>query len=147
MSTAKPCSTAMSSPPVAASQRILACVQCQQRKVKCDRKFPCANCVKARAQCVPANTLPPRQRRRRFPERELLERLRRYEGLLRQNNIDFEPLHTPAVVKASPSSEDRGYDSPNDGNSGEQTVRADPPSTEKTTVKEEPVYQARLRST
>lgn len=84
-------------------QRVLACVLCQQRKVqrphirlsldlqsnmnvlkpltdrhvscmqvKCDRTFPCSNCVKTYAQCVPA-ILAPRQRRRRFPERELLE--------------------------------------------------------------------------
>lgn len=26
--------------------RILACVLCQHRKIKCDRNFPCANCVK-----------------------------------------------------------------------------------------------------
>lgn len=38
-------------------------------------------------------TLAPRQRRRQFPERELLERLRKYEDLLRQNSIDFEPFY------------------------------------------------------
>ena len=26
--------------------RILACVLCQHRKIKCDRTFPCANCIK-----------------------------------------------------------------------------------------------------
>jgi hypothetical protein len=41
---------------------------------------------------VPGN-LAPRQRRRRFPERELLDRLRHYEDLLSQHNIAFEPLH------------------------------------------------------
>ncbi|KAF2664246.1 hypothetical protein BT63DRAFT_418372 [Microthyrium microscopicum] len=74
------------------SQRILACVLCQQRKVKCDRRFPCANCTKAGAKCVQA-TLAPRGRRRRFPERDLLQRLRHYEELLRDHNIKFEPLH------------------------------------------------------
>lgn len=74
------------------SQRVLACVLCQQRKVKCDRKFPCTSCIKSRAQCTPAAPIP-RRRKRRFPERELLERLRKYEDLLRQNNIEFEPLH------------------------------------------------------
>ena len=73
--------------------RVLACVLCQQRKVKCDRNFPCANCVRSHAQCVPAATQSLRQRRRRFPERELLDRLRHYESLLRQNDIAFEPLH------------------------------------------------------
>jgi hypothetical protein len=93
MSTAEFSASAESShPPVPKPQRVLACVLCQQRKVKCDRQFPCGNCVKARVQCVPA-TLAPRQRKRRYPERHLLERLRKYEDLLRQNNIDFVPLH------------------------------------------------------
>ena len=96
-------------------QRVLACVLCQQRKVKCDRKFPCSHCRRAGAQCVPAG-LVQRQRRRRFPERELLERVRYYEGLLRQHNIKFEPLHggspeqmhTPQNDHASPSEEGDG---------------------------------------
>lgn len=81
-------------------QRALACVICQQRKVKCDRQFPCANCVKSRAQCVPATQVA--RRRRRFPERELLERLRHYEGLLRHHNIKFEPMHVDAKGTPSP---------------------------------------------
>ena len=75
-------------------QRVLACTLCSQRKVKCDRKFPCANCTKVGAQCIPA-ALVPRQRKRRFPERELLDRLQRYEGLLRQHDVKFEPIHEP----------------------------------------------------
>lgn len=91
------------------SRRILACVLCQQRKVKCDRQFPCNNCVRAGAQCITAGT---RQRRRRFPERELLERLRRYEGLLRRNNIQFEPLHPDPSATASEITGDDGADRP-----------------------------------
>lgn len=83
------------------SQRVLACVLCQQRKIKCDRRFPCANCVKGKAVCVPA-TQNTRQRRRRFPERDLLERIRHYESLLRQNNVAFEPLHKEAVTSHCP---------------------------------------------
>ncbi|KAK6502402.1 hypothetical protein TWF506_002983 [Arthrobotrys conoides] len=91
-------------------QRVLSCVLCQQRKVKCDRKFPCSHCRRTGAQCVPAG-LVQRQRRRRFPERELLDRVRYYESLLRQHNIRFEPLHagsveqmhTPLTEHASPS--------------------------------------------
>lgn len=91
-------------------QRVLACVLCQQRKVKCDRKFPCANCVKSRAQCVPA-TLAQRRRRRRFPERELLERLRKYEDLLRQNNITFEPFHKESTRERDSLNAGSGHDS------------------------------------
>ncbi|KAF5985002.1 C6 transcription factor [Fusarium coicis] len=82
--------------------RVLACVLCQQRKVKCDRTFPCSNCVKHGVQCVPATQ--PRQRRRRFPERELLDRLRRYEALMKQNNVKFDPLHEDnGTEKSSPN--------------------------------------------
>lgn len=91
-------------------QRVLACILCQQRKVRCDRKFPCANCTKARAQCVPG-TFSQRQRRRRFPERELLERIRKYEDLLRLNNVPFDPLHKNL---------DKGKD-PLNGESGDES--------------------------
>lgn len=45
----------------------------------------------------------PRQRKRRFPERELLERLRKYEAIMRQNNVKFDALHDGTNdVKSSP---------------------------------------------
>ena len=89
-------------------------------------------------QCVPA-TLAPRRRRRRFPERELLDRLRKYEDLLRQNNIKFEPLHKDlAGEKESPNAEG-GYDSDNDQ---PDAVGADWQSP-LTTAKSERVYEAR----
>lgn len=68
------------------------CLACQRRKVKCDRRSPCGNCVKHQVTCVPP-VKQARQRRRRFPERELLDRLQIYENLLRKNGVDFEPLH------------------------------------------------------
>ncbi|KAK7931134.1 C6 transcription factor [Apiospora marii] len=86
------------------SQRVLACVLCQQRKVKCDRKFPCSGCVKHGIQCVPATQT--RRRRRRFPERDLLARLRYYEDLLRQNKIKFDPLHGPSQPSSSVHDDD-----------------------------------------
>ncbi|KAI1630024.1 putative C6 transcription factor [Exophiala viscosa] len=140
-------SPAISTPPASARtvvkpQRVLACVLCQQRKVRCDRRFPCANCVKSSAQCVPA-TLVPRQRRRRVPERELLERLRRYETLLRQNKIDFEPLHTSTAEKTSPNEDIKSIDSPDDGHSEENTLTPDQPATGKAPAKAETVFEAR----
>ena len=83
------------SPPPRSSklqQRVLACVLCQQRKVKCNRRFPCSNCVKAQIECMPA-TLTPRRKRRPVPnDRELLGRILEYEELLRRNKVEFEPL-------------------------------------------------------
>lgn len=81
------------------------CVLCQQRKVKCDRQKPCANCLKARAECVPSAPTVPRRRRRKFSEQDLAARLRRYEHLLRKNGIKFDddedgPEEAPATPQA-----------------------------------------------
>ncbi|KAJ5448398.1 Transcription factor [Penicillium cf. griseofulvum] len=100
----------------AKTQRTLACVLCQQRKIKCDHTFPCINCVRACVQCKQAT----RQRRRRFPEKELLERLRYYERLLRRHNIKFDPLHTP--VTDSGSSGEEGRDDLLEGTPSECTL-------------------------
>ena len=126
--------TTLSTSQILKPQRVLACVLCQQRKVKCDRKYPCANCIKSQAQCIPATQVS-RRRRRRFPERELLERLRKYEDLLRQNNIKFEPLHEEAAREKEPPNVEGGYDSDN-----EQSKYAGSPST---TVKSEREYEAK----
>ncbi|KAL1886940.1 hypothetical protein Cpir12675_006829 [Ceratocystis pirilliformis] len=61
--------------------RILACVLCQHRKIKCDRNTPCSNCIKANATCTPSTPAPARKRRR--PNQDLQERLARCEELLK----------------------------------------------------------------
>lgn len=86
--------------------RILACVLCQTRKIKCDRNFPCANCIKVRekpatrlewgkfryclltppskanVKCTPSTPAPARKRKR--PNQDLQERLARCEELLKE---------------------------------------------------------------
>ena len=124
-------------------QRILACVLCQQRKVKCDRKFPCAHCVRNGVQCVPA-TAAPRQRRRRFAERELLERLRYYESLLRQNNVEFKPVHSSVAGKASHTADTRTPQSQDGARlEGKASAEEDLASTEKTRIESETGYEAK----
>lgn len=116
-----------SQPPYSRPKRLLACMLCQERKVKCDHGYPCATCVKARVHCVPV-TQASRRRKRRLPEGKLLEHLRKYENLLRQHNIKFEPLHpNPNSVagKESPASPGEGsYDSDVDqpGKSATMTI-------------------------
>ena len=123
-------------------QRVLACVLCQQRKVKCDSvrngKFPCAHCIKSRVQCVPA-TLAQRQRKRRFPERALLERFRKYEALLRQNNVTFEPLHKDSAREKESLDAGSGHNSDDEH---PETVEPDI-STLSTTIKSERGYEAK----
>ncbi|KAF4120662.1 Fungal trans [Geosmithia morbida] len=80
-------STSAGAPPSTAStaqrsQRVLACVLCQHRKIKCDRNTPCSNCLKANVTCTPSTPAPARKRRR--PNQDLQERLARCEALLKQ---------------------------------------------------------------
>ncbi|KAI2623379.1 fungal-specific transcription factor domain-containing protein [Hypoxylon sp. NC1633] len=60
--------------------RVLACVLCQNRKIKCDRQTPCSNCIKANVACTPSTPAPARKRRR--PNQDLQQRLARCEELL-----------------------------------------------------------------
>jgi hypothetical protein len=68
------------------------CVLCQQRKVRCDKQKPCANCVKAKAECKVIPPQPPRRRRKKPQERDLIGQLKKYETLLAQNGIKFDPV-------------------------------------------------------
>jgi hypothetical protein len=68
------------------------CVLCQQRKVRCDKNKPCANCVKAGVECRVVPPHPPRRRRKKLQEKDLLERLKKYETLLNDNGVKFEPI-------------------------------------------------------
>ncbi|KAK4138358.1 hypothetical protein BT67DRAFT_446501 [Trichocladium antarcticum] len=87
-------SVASSKPP-----RILACVLCQHRKIKCDRTFPCANCAKANVKCTPSTPAPARKRRR--PNQDLQERLARCEELLKEYATEKPENATPRPSPAT----------------------------------------------
>ena len=80
------------------------CVLCQQRKVRCDRRKPCANCVKANVECKVVPPQPPRRRRKKPHERDLIDRLKKYEALLAQHGVNFEPIADD--FKASDNADD-----------------------------------------
>ncbi|KAE8381180.1 fungal-specific transcription factor domain-containing protein [Aspergillus bertholletiae] len=66
------------------------CLNCRQRKVKCDRCSPCSNCVKAEKKC---SFIPPvrGKRQRTKPPREGLHaKLKRYEELLKSYGANLE---------------------------------------------------------
>ena len=114
----------------AKAKRILSCIQCQQRKVKCDRKTPCVNCVRYGTQCVAA-TPTARRKRNRFPEKELLKRLRNLEVRLSENNIEFEPLQPPTQKTLAQHGDTKGIESASAGglgrpsNDGSSSARKD----------------------
>jgi len=66
------------------------CITCRRRKVKCDKKTPCSHCVRARIECVfPGPRRAPRKSRKP-PDGELLDRLRRLEGVVSSLNAQVE---------------------------------------------------------
>ncbi|KAI8947562.1 fungal-specific transcription factor domain-containing protein [Xylaria longipes] len=96
--------TAAAAPPHPKPTKILACVHCQYRKIKCDRQQPCSNCVKAKIACKPSIPAPPHKRRR--PNQDLLERLARCEQLLKQyadGNVPAQGELAPATTEPSSS--------------------------------------------
>ncbi|RDL35434.1 uncharacterized protein BP5553_07365 [Venustampulla echinocandica] len=101
-------------PEIGQNQRKHPCVLCQQRKVRCDRNSPCANCTKARVECVSPAKLPHKRRKRRFPEAELLARLRKYEEHLRGYGADIDAINReetpiPATSSVPVKTEDPAY--------------------------------------
>jgi hypothetical protein len=70
-------------------QRVLACTYCQQRKIRCNRIFPCSNCIKANLTCTPSKPTP--VRKRRTPNVLLQERIKKVEALLEQYTLQGSP--------------------------------------------------------
>ncbi|KAG5948485.1 hypothetical protein E4U53_006260 [Claviceps sorghi] len=68
------------------------CVLCQQRKVRCDKKKPCAGCVKIGVDCKVVAPQPPRRRKKRLQYKDLVARLRGYEKLLTENGIKYDAI-------------------------------------------------------
>ena len=67
------------------------CVTCRKRKVKCDKTHPCTNCKRARIDCIyPAPGRAPRKVRKigEGRDKELLERLRRLEGVVKNLGVE-----------------------------------------------------------
>lgn len=66
------------------------CVTCRRRKVKCDKKQPCSNCARAKIECVfPGPGRAPRKSRKPA-DGELMDRLRRLEGVVQSLNAQVE---------------------------------------------------------
>lgn len=74
-------------------------------------------------------------RRRRFSERALLERVRKYEELLHLHKIPFEPLHSPR------QDESLNVDASNDSQDEEMEQAVDKASTSSNHEKEGTGYE------
>lgn len=62
------------------------CITCRRRKVRCNKRCPCSNCIKAGIECIfPPPGRAPRKSKRPV-DAELLSRLRRLEGVIEHLN-------------------------------------------------------------
>ncbi|KAJ3543088.1 hypothetical protein NM208_g3751 [Fusarium decemcellulare] len=103
----------MSSDPIVpqAAQKFpkaLACAQCRRRKIKCDHKTPCSNCLKIDVACVPYKS--PSTRKRRLSKKSLEERLARCEALVIERKNQPSPSDEASVAQLSMSPNLSGED-------------------------------------
>lgn len=84
------------------------CVTCRRRKVRCNKREPCSNCVKAGIECIfPGPGRAPRKQRR-SPDVEVLSRLRRLEGVVESlgGTEAIEKLIAARLTAESPANTD-----------------------------------------
>lgn len=76
------------------------CSRCSQRKVRCDKVYPCSACVKAEVECTFPGPKRARRTLNRPPVSELLTRLKLLEeevGQLRSTRRNPDTDHTPEL--------------------------------------------------
>lgn len=71
--------------------REFSCYACRQRKVKCDRHEPCANCVRADAACEYIEPTRGKRKRTKQPRESLHAKIARYERMLQKHGEDLTP--------------------------------------------------------
>jgi Fungal Zn(2)-Cys(6) binuclear cluster domain len=88
-----------------ADLKSFSCLTCRQRKVKCDRRNPCSNCMRAARQC---SFIPPvrgKPKRRKAPKEGLHAKLRRYEEMLKSYGAKIEPSDNDITSEVETMSE------------------------------------------
>ena len=87
--------------------KVWSCVNCRRRKVRCDRRHPCAPCTRNKTECVfpISGRIPRRSRDANYPkppaqkQAELLGRLRRLEAMV--GDLSSQVEHAAAVNQDS----------------------------------------------
>ncbi|KAL1839240.1 hypothetical protein VTJ49DRAFT_1718 [Mycothermus thermophilus] len=104
--------------PPSAAVNPRSCVTCRRRKVRCDKHMPCSNCRRTMMPCIfPPPGRAPRRSRPKDPnaphkqpsserEMELVQRLRKLEGIVRElsGQIEVESSRRPSTSGNSPNS-------------------------------------------
>jgi hypothetical protein len=137
-------STKSAAPKTDLNQR--SCVTCRRRKVRCNKRDPCSNCIKAGIECVfPGPGRAPRKPRRP-PDAELLARLRRLEGVVESlgGQAAIDRLNSPSSppLASGPSPTGPGSTSNTDSANTESDSIPGCPGWSKTTSGRHPFLEA-----
>ncbi|KAJ4319334.1 hypothetical protein N0V84_006419 [Fusarium piperis] len=112
----------------ASSARPRSCIHCRQRKIKCDRQYPCCNCIRSKLECVfPTGRGRAVKKPRTHLDSPLLNRLHRLESTIAslkrerhlnspstiEENIDvINSAPSPLLDQVKDSSSNAGVESP-----------------------------------
>lgn len=118
-----PSNSTVSNGPIGPPIHHRSCVTCRRRKVRCDKRHPCANCSKASIDCVFPNPGRAPRKTRKPPDTELLARLRRLEGVVQSLGKDVDGEGGVEEKNTDVKKEKPTSDSVMDG--GEHGVRKD----------------------
>ena len=94
------------------------CILCYQRKVKCDGQRPCSTCRKSQVECISKLATAPRRKAKTLAAKEdqLLERLRRYEALLKLHDIDLDE-NNEGITGSAKTDTGNGHEVPEESKS------------------------------
>ncbi|KAK6535671.1 hypothetical protein TWF694_002124 [Orbilia ellipsospora] len=82
------------------------CLVCKNRKVKCDRQVPCSTCVKLGVDCQYVEPGPRKKRKSSSKHENILQRLNKYEELLKHVESNMKLLDGVEGSRAASTSED-----------------------------------------
>ncbi|KAJ6255916.1 hypothetical protein Dda_9375 [Drechslerella dactyloides] len=110
----RPDAAADASPP---KPRPFNCIVCKNRKVKCDRQMPCSTCAKLNFDCQYVEPGPRKKRKSSSKHENLMQRLNKYEELLKQVESNVRLLDGVELPKENKTPR---HESPKDNLSSER---------------------------
>ena len=91
------------------TQHPLSCTHCRQRKIKCDKRYPCSPCSRSNLTCVfPERARHPKKKpaSSKATNDELMRRLGRMEELIEKMKVEGKDLNGLKIVKEDSTSPD-----------------------------------------
>ncbi|KAJ4541261.1 hypothetical protein HRR88_006684 [Exophiala dermatitidis] len=97
---------------------VYSCVRCSDRKVKCDRDYPCGACKKHNVECTYRPARHSRKRLKLLERDALIDRVQQYEAFIKEQGFHPEAVSRPGTVLSGDAEEtqspqtDRGSQQP-----------------------------------